>query len=46
MRFVPAGVPIFVIDPEADTMPAVKDAILMKDTATAGMKKLVKLLKI
>ena len=46
VRFVPKGTPIFVIDPEADTMTAVKDAILLKATATEGMKKLVKLLKI
>jgi hypothetical protein len=46
VRFVPKGTPIFVIDPEADTMTAVKDAILLKETATEGMKKLVKLLKI
>ena len=46
VRFVPEGTPIFVIDPEADTMTAVKDAILLKATATEGMKKLVKLLKI
>ena len=46
VRFVPKGTPIFVIVPEADTMTAVKDAILLKETATEGMKKLVKLLKI
>jgi NAD-dependent deacetylase len=46
VRFVPKGTPIFVIDPEADTMTAVKDAILLKETATEGMRKLVKLLKI
>ena len=46
VRFVPKGVPIFVIDPEVDTMPAVKDAVLLKETATVGMKKLAKILKI
>ena len=46
VNFAPADIPIFIIDPEADTLVADKRIIPIKDTASVGMKKLTKILKL
>lgn len=45
VNFVPKDTPIFIIDPEADTLVADQRIIPIKETASVGMKKLTKLLK-
>ena len=45
VNYAPTNVPIFIIDPEADTLVADKRIIPIKETASVGMKELTKILK-